>query len=253
MNHSCDVPTNTTNEDMHVLTPSSSWHGGVPYRSLDQMVDFSGHQIPDSEMHGAAQRCLSDSDWLYNQTTSSGEAHASLALVGLECTRWIPPVIAPSADQAIHEHSMNDGSVNVCSDYRYSAPSDYSMNATAFVNTGYTPGISRVTEDRTETNPGESRTHIAALTHEAVTTTTPIRCWLHGCNGRSFAHLSNYRRHCREKSRLHVKHFCPLCGKYFTRRTAWKIHTDQDRCRITGHDANGVPFERKRNLLELGV
>jgi hypothetical protein len=75
-------------------------------------------------------------------------------------------------------------------------------------------------------------------------TIEPIQCWLHDCNGRSFTHLSNYRRHCREKSGLKSHNFCRLCSRRFTRKAAWKVHVNEQRCKFINYDANGVAFER---------
>ena len=35
-----------------------------------------------------------------------------------------------------------------------------------------------------------------------------------------------------------------MCGKLFTRKAALKVHKDEQRCRITAYDANGIAFER---------
>lgn len=57
-----------------------------------------------------------------------------------------------------------------------------------------------------------------------------IRCWDHGCEGRKFSSLGNYRRHLREKNG-HAKVFpCPDCGKAFTRSTARNYHKESGTC-----------------------
>lgn len=65
-------------------------------------------------------------------------------------------------------------------------------------------------------------------------------CWLHGCNGRAFTNISNYRRHCRERSHDHTKPTCPRCGKQFLREAARDSHFYNRRCKVLGVDANGV-------------
>lgn len=72
-------------------------------------------------------------------------------------------------------------------------------------------------------------------------TTRVYYCWQHGCSGRSFSKLSNYRRHCREKTNI-TSASCPRCGKGFSRIAARDTHYSLGRCRITSFDANGVRY-----------
>jgi hypothetical protein len=72
-----------------------------------------------------------------------------------------------------------------------------------------------------------------------------IRCWQHGCEGRSFSNISNYRRHCKEKSELQTKAVCHRCGRTFSRTTSRDLHYRRQRCLLTLLDANGVPFRTK--------
>lgn len=74
--------------------------------------------------------------------------------------------------------------------------------------------------------------------------TEPIRCWLHGCQGRSFSLLGNYRRHCKEKGAMRRKAICPRCGKQFSRLAAQRTHYNELRCKIVMMDANGIPFQQ---------
>ncbi|CZT21319.1 uncharacterized protein RCC_07183 [Ramularia collo-cygni] len=56
-----------------------------------------------------------------------------------------------------------------------------------------------------------------------------FQCWDHGCGGRIFSTLSNYRRHCREKKLLDSGRIsCQLCGKRFTRASARDAHLDRE-------------------------
>lgn len=58
-----------------------------------------------------------------------------------------------------------------------------------------------------------------------------FRCWDHGCGGIQFSTLSNYRRHCREKSMpVDETALCPLCGKSFKRTAARDAHLARQRC-----------------------
>ncbi|CAK1362614.1 uncharacterized protein RHO25_007130 [Cercospora beticola] len=65
-------------------------------------------------------------------------------------------------------------------------------------------------------------------------------CWQHGCNGRAFTNLSNYRRHCKEKSESYRKPVCPRCGRQFVREAARDSHYGQKRCKVVAIDANGA-------------
>ena len=70
------------------------------------------------------------------------------------------------------------------------------------------------------------------------------RCWDHGCGGRTFSSLGNYRRHLREQNRWAPVFACPICGKLFTRSTARKLHREMDKCWATadfGPIASPVP------------
>jgi hypothetical protein len=72
-----------------------------------------------------------------------------------------------------------------------------------------------------------------------------LECWLHGCNGRVFTSVNNYRRHCREQGQSCDKPMCPICGRAFTRRTARDQHYIKKRCKVVDIDENGIPFQRR--------
>ncbi|KAJ5220195.1 hypothetical protein N7468_009399 [Penicillium chermesinum] len=57
-----------------------------------------------------------------------------------------------------------------------------------------------------------------------------IRCWEHGCEGRKFSSLGNYRRHLREKNGQAKGYPCPDCGRVFTRSTARNYHKNSGTC-----------------------
>lgn len=75
--------------------------------------------------------------------------------------------------------------------------------------------------------------------------TRSYRCWQHGCDGRSFSSLSNYRRHLRE--RLGPRARCPRCGQTFVRAAARDEHHRERKCTMIQLDANCVPFRTKMN------
>ena len=66
-----------------------------------------------------------------------------------------------------------------------------------------------------------------------------VQCWQHGCKGRTFSSLSNYRRHCREK-RLNRLPTCPRCGGRFSRTGARVSHYQKRRCKMVVLDGSGV-------------
>jgi len=72
-----------------------------------------------------------------------------------------------------------------------------------------------------------------------------IRCWQHGCDGRTFSSLSNYRRHCKEKNQHQSKAVCYRCGRSFSRTAGRDLHYSERRCLVTLLDANGIPFRTK--------
>ena len=58
----------------------------------------------------------------------------------------------------------------------------------------------------------------------------PLRCFDHGCAGRTFSSKGNYQRHLKEKNGASVKFLCPTCGRSFSRSTARNTHSLQGRC-----------------------
>lgn len=67
-------------------------------------------------------------------------------------------------------------------------------------------------------------------TRHHQTTEPAIRCWEHGCEGRKFSSVGNYRRHLREKNGQAKLHPCPDCGRVFTRSTARNFHRESGTC-----------------------
>jgi len=78
-----------------------------------------------------------------------------------------------------------------------------------------------------------------------------LRCFSHGCDGRSFSSYSNYRRHMKEKATSRLPFICPQCKRKFSRSTARNIHFEKGRCKEIAFDENGVPFcTRRADLVE---
>jgi hypothetical protein len=57
-----------------------------------------------------------------------------------------------------------------------------------------------------------------------------IRCYEHGCDGRTFSSISNYRRHQRERAGQSPVCFCPRCGAAFYRRWTRDHHVERGSC-----------------------
>jgi uncharacterized C2H2 Zn-finger protein len=64
-----------------------------------------------------------------------------------------------------------------------------------------------------------------------------IRCYDHGCDGRTFSSISNYRRHQRERAGQSPMCFCPRCGAVFYRRWTRDHHVERGSCLRT-HRSN---------------
>lgn len=57
-----------------------------------------------------------------------------------------------------------------------------------------------------------------------------IRCYDHGCDGRTFSSISNFRRHQRERAGQGPVCFCPRCGATFYRRWTRDHHVERGSC-----------------------
>lgn len=77
---------------------------------------------------------------------------------------------------------------------------------------------------------------------QSSTDSGAVQCWQHGCDGRFFASVSNYRRHCKEKDGSSARASCPRCLQSFSRTAARDVHYTQGRCKTVAFDASGVPW-----------
>ena len=69
-------------------------------------------------------------------------------------------------------------------------------------------------------------------TPDTVTQTTQPQCFDHGCNGRTFSCLENYKRHLRERERrTHV--ICGFCHTSFSRKSNRDQHIVMGRCKAS--------------------
>ena len=59
---------------------------------------------------------------------------------------------------------------------------------------------------------------------------TTLRCWDHGCNGRTFSTSGNLRRHLKEQRDRSKNWVCYYCGRGFSRSTACRSHIKRATC-----------------------
>jgi hypothetical protein len=57
------------------------------------------------------------------------------------------------------------------------------------------------------------------------------RCYEHGCEGRAFSCIENYRRHLKEKSGLSTV-VCLFCNRQFTRKSNMEKHIVEGKCNV---------------------
>lgn len=91
--------------------------------------------------------------------------------------------------------------------------------------------------------PAEHHELNSVATAPELVSRTEYQCWQHGCNGRSFTNLNNYRRHLIEKAGTYVKATCPTCRREFSRASARDNHCALKRCKVTLLDDNLVPYQ----------
>jgi len=131
-------------------------------------------------------------------------------------------------------------------------PTNFSDNATHQALTGHRPNTrpSVFTTssadghgvDRTNAPPADPSHSTDAFTYagpSCSTSTSPvdeladrpvIRCYDHGCDGRTFSSISNFRRHQRERAGQGPVCFCPRCGASFYRRWTRDHHVERGSC-----------------------
>jgi hypothetical protein len=58
-----------------------------------------------------------------------------------------------------------------------------------------------------------------------------LRCYEHGCEGRTFTRIENYKRHLREMNGIGTVS-CPFCYKSFTRKSNMDKHILEGKCGV---------------------
>nr|POF17634.1 hypothetical protein CFP56_13048 [Quercus suber] len=131
------------------------------------------------------------------------------------------PVMAqhPGALRAATHFSSQPPAQTSHSSTSHPAPTRYRADSDATTCLSNTSRCSTSPEATSGENPAETLCNGA------------IRCWSHGCNGREFSSLGNYRRHFREQHRVCKKFCCQRCGRTFSRSTARNVHFEKRKCR----------------------
>ncbi|KAL2046497.1 hypothetical protein ABVK25_011809 [Lepraria finkii] len=107
-------------------------------------------------------------------------------------------------------------------------PSSTSSYSSSSLYLNSTPNHLRQPNTIAGTNPIHTHTHPQPSL--PLPTVSDIRCYDHGCDGRRFSSLGNYRRHIREKNQRAHTFPCLICGKLFTRSTARNLHQESGVC-----------------------
>jgi len=227
------------------LAPGTSCDMSTRYQTLDSTRSPSHWQLLDTDISTLGFQDIPDGNSPHSREDPSINTHVSTGSIELEFPESNASAIEPSSSPTTLELGTTAQATGDHPNYPYYIPQSRTIPRCISKNTDAASGGNGVSQGSAGTNPNRCRSHTSP--RETSPTAGPIRCWLHNCNGRAFTHLSNYRRHCREKSGRQAGFPCSLCGKHFTRKAAWKAHTDQQRCKFIDYDANGVPFEWKRH------
>jgi hypothetical protein len=244
-NHYEGVPAWNQYDYTHSYSSSSLPHSDV----CDEWPTGSGHVTLNSPVHHVGQQTEFSSSYDMNESVAhwlEGEEQQRPSVFELppvfetsapnerfdDCTALSIPLSPwPSSvgDNYSSHSSIEDGGI----------PWNNYAQSMCFVNAGDTTNT-------TTTTPLPAALSTPHQTPPATMLSSGyLRCWQHGCGGRSFSSLSNYRRHCKEKDGQRAKAICPRCGRKFSRTAARELHFSQNRCEITLVDANMIPFRVK--------
>lgn len=131
-----------------------------------------------------------------------------------------------SSEQHTSQHTWGAANCGGLAFAHDSTPSQH-VTAPARANNNHRPlceGIS-ITGSTTI----ESSIQTDDLGNQIVVHKRVFQCWDHNCDGRTFSTLSNFRRHCREKTMLIEGVIsCPLCGKHFSRARTRDAHFERE-------------------------
>jgi hypothetical protein len=212
-------------------------------------IGCSDQPTLDTQIYATNHRSYrADDDQMHDWTGLIDGTNVSPHPFGNEAVDWNLTTGITSDVTTTHIHTINEQPTYHLPSRQILGIDPDNIQRSMFENAkdNTTTDMNRSLQTSIRSDSEEQSHQVATSAQDMATRPTLIRCWLHGCKGRSFTHLSNYRRHCRENLRQEARFSCLICGKRFTRKAAWKIHTDQQQCRFIDYDANGVPFERKR-------
>lgn len=198
----------------------------LPAGQLDDCEDSLYNLLPNLQNNQSTDISTNPQLQFAFAQIDPGAKSRELVLAGEHRATAAPDVdllINPSAS----EHRNNDPAI-------YSSVSDQGSHSASQIDGEIFSPDSNRSQDRTRNS-------------------TSIQCWIHGCEGRTFTCLSNYRRHCKEKDSIYAKVACSRCGQQFPRKAALKVHSEKARCRILKFDANGLPYRKPLWLEQLEV
>ncbi|KAL4971553.1 hypothetical protein BDW66DRAFT_163607 [Aspergillus desertorum] len=166
-----------------------------------------------STLHHSQSQALSHAQWKHP---------SSRALASQEGCRADEPSLSPVPEYHSVAVPPNGPNLNHYSDPPRPARREQPCSVGIIRQPLASPGQAR--------NPSRRR---ATFTGSIADPDPNIRCWDHGCEGRKFSSLGNYRRHLREKNGQAKVHPCPDCGRVFTRSTARNFHRQSGTCGLS--------------------
>jgi hypothetical protein len=170
------------------------------------MIDYSDWDIPGAMTFATDGRQLHrDGNHTLRGTGSFDQTHVLPGYAGARLAGWDMSMVMSYTIGAMNKDGKNKQSTDTSCQYATSGghSTHYHSSGNASEN-DIARNKNQEPQPYAEVDPDDRRSQVTIPTREETTTTNLVRCWLHNCNGRSFTHLSNYRRHYREKSRLQV-------------------------------------------------
>lgn len=79
-----------------------------------------------------------------------------------------------------------------------------------------------------------------------------LRCYEHGCDGRTFSRIENYNRHLREKNGANTV-CCTFCNKSFTRKSNMDKHISKGTCGVIREFLTQTPLDTLDRIILEGV
>ncbi|CZT25542.1 uncharacterized protein RCC_11275 [Ramularia collo-cygni] len=107
---------------------------------------------------------------------------------------------------------------------------DSSLNMETHVLSGSSTECRQIVETASGSSLSSPHTLRFPVDDHTSSNSNRPRCFEHGCAGREFSNVYNYRRHIQERSRSKSTE-CPWCSAQFTRKSNRDAHIATGRCR----------------------